>query len=52
MSKKIKLKPSLLGLKRAKVEIPTPFGMIICEMEQGCKPKIAVPDEIVLENDS
>ena len=49
--KKIKLKPSLLGLKWAKVEIPTPCGMIICELEQGCKPKIAVPDEIVLEND-
>ena len=49
--KKIRLNPSLLGLKWAKVEIPTPCGMIICEMEQGCKPKISVPDGIVWEED-
>ena len=47
--KKIKMKPSLLGLKRARVEIPTPYGMILCEMEQGCKPKITLPEGIVLE---
>ena len=49
--KKIKLKPSLLGLKWARVEIPTPHGMIICEMKQGCKPKITVPDGVALERD-
>ena len=49
--KRIKLKPSLLGLKLARVEIPTPYGMIICELEQGCKPKISVPDGIVWEED-
>lgn len=49
--KKIRLNPSLLGLKWAKVEIPTPRGMIICELEQGCKPKISVPDGIVWEED-
>ena len=49
--KKIKLQPSLLGLEWAKVEIPTPYGMITCEMKQGCEPKSIVPDEIVLEND-
>ena len=50
--KKIKLQPSLLGLKWVKVEIPTPYGMIMCEMKQGCKPKITVPDEIILVNDT
>ena len=49
--KRIKLKPSLLGLKMARVEIPTPYGMIICEMEQGCNPKITIPDKIVLETE-
>jgi len=49
---KIKLQPSLLGLEWATVEIPTPYGMIVCEMRQGCTPKITLPDGIVLENDS
>ena len=48
--KKIRLKPSLIGLKQARVEIPTPKGMIICEMEQGGEPKITVPDGIVLSD--
>ena len=48
--KKIKLQPSLFGLEWATVEIPTPHGMIVCEMKRGCEPKITVPDEIVLEN--
>jgi hypothetical protein len=44
--RKIKLKPSLLGLEKAKVEIPTPYGMIVCEMKQGEKPEVVAPDEI------
>lgn len=48
--KRIKLNPSLLGLKWARVEIPTPYGMIVCDMKQGCKPRITVPDKIILEN--
>ena len=44
--RKIKLKPSLLGLEKAKVEIPTPYGMIVCEIKQGEKPEVVAPDEI------
>ena len=44
--REIKLDPSLLGLEEAKVEIPTPYGMLICEMKQGEEPKIVAPDKI------
>ena len=43
---KISLSPSLLGLSEAKVEIPTPFGMVVCDMKQGEEIKISAPDEI------
>jgi hypothetical protein len=51
--KKIKLSPSLLGLERAKVEIPTPHGMIVCQMKEGEKAQITVPDgiEAILETE-
>ena len=51
--KKIKLSPSLLGLERAKVEIPTPHGMIVCHMKEGEKAQITVPDgiEAILETE-
>jgi len=47
--KKIKLSLSSLGFKWSKVEIPTPYGMIICEQKEGCKPQITVPEGIVVE---
>lgn len=49
--KKIKLQPSLLGLEWAKVEIPTPYGMVVCDMKRGCKANVSVPDgiDLVLE---
>lgn len=43
---KIKLKPSLLGLAWAKVEIPTPRGILVLEMKQGEAPKIQAPEGI------
>ena len=46
--RKISLKPNLLGLESAKVEIPTPYGMIVCEMEKGKEAQITVPKEISL----
>ncbi len=46
--KKIKFNPSLLGYRRAKVEIPTPYGMIVCDMRQGEDDIITVPKEIVV----
>ena len=40
----ISLYPSLLGLKKAIVDIPTPSGNIVCELEIGKEPVIKVPD--------
>lgn len=45
---RIRLSPSLLGLEWAKVQIPTPHGMIEISMKAGTKPEITVPDGILL----
>ena len=42
----IKLSPSLIGLSSAHVEVPTPFGPIIADLEAGKAPVIKVPDGI------
>ena len=47
--KKIKLSPALLGLEWARVEIPTPYGMIVCEMEKDSAVKLTIPPEIEWE---
>ncbi len=44
--KKIRLSPNLLGLKYATVEILTPYGKVICKMENGKTPEITYPDTI------
>ena len=44
--KKIRLNPSLIGLDRAIVEIPTPYGDIVVEQEKGKDTKITAPDRI------
>lgn len=44
--RKISLSPSLLGLERARVELPTSYGMVVCEIEKGKAPVISAPDEI------
>ena len=46
--RKIRLHPSLLGLEKADVEIPTPYGMITVRQEQGKAPVITVPDGVEL----
>lgn len=46
--KKISLSPSSLGLDEAKVEIPTPYGMIVCEVSKDGF-KYTAPDEITVE---
>ncbi len=48
--KKIKLNPSLLGLEKADIEIPTPYGMITVNLEKGKSPIISAPKgiEIIL----
>lgn len=47
--RKIRLNPSLLGLERARVEVPTPFGTVVCEMKRGEEVKISAPSEISVE---
>ena len=44
--KKIRLSPSLLGLKFADVCIPTPFGEIKIKLERGKEPVYDIPKEI------
>ncbi len=44
--KKIELSPMLLELKRASVEIPTPYGMVKIEMRKDVEPIITAPKEI------
>ncbi len=42
----ISLSPSLLGLEHAKVELPTPYGNVTVELEEGKAPQITCPKEI------
>ena len=49
--RRIKLSPSLLGLNEAKIEIPTPYGMIECYMKRGELPRINAPEEIQIDTD-
>ena len=44
--KEIGLDPSLLGLAYAKVELPTPYGTVVCEMKEGEQPKILAPEGV------
>jgi len=46
--KKISLEPSCLGLDEAKVEIPTPYGMIVCDISKDGF-KYSAPKEINIE---
>ncbi len=45
---KVKLAPSLLGMKNARVEIPTPMGDIVVDMKEGSEPAITVPAGVEL----
>ena len=47
--KRISLNPSLLGLKEAHVQIPTPFGMIELMLKEGEEPQVLIPGGIILE---
>ena len=46
---RIRLRPTLLGLAHANVEIPTPHGVIRIEMAEGAEPIITIPDGIIVE---
>lgn len=41
--------PSLLGLSRARVELPTPHGMVVPEMEKGKEPRVTVLGGVTVE---
>jgi len=45
----VRFAPSLLGLSEVSVQIPTPFGMINVQLEQGKEPVIEVPQEITVQ---
>ena len=44
--KKIHINPNLYGLKWADIKVPTPYGVIICHMEEDKEPEITIPEEI------
>ncbi len=46
--KAIKLNPSLLGLQNAKVEVLTPYGKVVCKLQDGKRPEVIHPDEVKL----
>ncbi len=45
----VSVSPNLLGLDRAKVVIPTPYGEITVEMEKGETPKITSPSGVKVD---
>ena len=47
--KKIKLSPSLLGLKSAKVQMPTPYGMFECRLNLNSEPEYIIPEGMTVE---
>lgn len=44
--RRISLNPQLMGLSFADIAMPTPYGLIRCQLRQGEPPKIQVPDGI------
>ena len=46
--RKIRLDPTLMGLEKADVQIPTPFGMIELSLRAGEEPKVTIPSGIEL----
>ena len=47
--KRIRLDPSLLGLDFAKVEMPTEYGSLVCEMERCKEIRISAPTGVDTE---
>ncbi len=47
----ITLSPSLCGYKQARVELPTPHGDIICELQEGTPAHVTCPASIELHCD-
>lgn len=49
VTKKVSFSPSLLGLSKADINIPTPLGTIRCRLKKDKLPQITVPEGITLE---
>ena len=47
--RRIRLHPDLLGFSSAITEIPTPYGTIRIEMQEGKEPVVTIPDGIIVE---
>ena len=47
--KRIALSPKLLGLRCARVRIPTPYGEIRIDMEKGKETEVFAPEEILVQ---
>ena len=47
--KKISLRPNLLWLERAHVEIPTPHGTVVLDMRRGDEPRITAPEGVTVD---
>ena len=46
--REITLCPSLLGLENARVELLTPYGKVVCEINKGEKARIVHPKEVAV----
>jgi len=44
--RKLELSPSLLGLHHATVELLTPYGKVVCKMQEGEQTRITHPEEV------
>lgn len=44
----IEIDPSLMGLEKAAVEVPTPYGKITCKLERGAEPIIKTPEGVIV----
>ena len=46
--RRIRLSPSLLGLRQARAELLTPFGKVVCEMERSRPPRITHSEQVTI----
>ncbi len=47
--RRLRLSPSLLGLRAARVELLTPAGKVVCEMREGEAPRVEAPEGVTVE---
>lgn len=47
--RKIRIAPKILGLERAHIEVPTPYGKIVVKLKAGKESLVEIPKEIQVE---